>query len=101
MAIGVIEATMAALPLPDRDAIGKWFVRMYGNEISMEGAPDLSADERHVLRLAAEGLTSIGMAGRLGCSARTVEKRLDVMRDKLGANNRVDLVVKAMRWGML
>lgn len=101
MAMGVIEATMDNLPPADRDAIGRWFVRQYVNEISHDGAPDLTEMQRRCLQLAAEGLTSAQMGARLGRSARTVEKRLDGLRDVLGASNRVDMVVKAMRWGML
>lgn len=57
----------------------------------------LTAREREVLHLAAEGLPASAMAERLGISARTAEThRANVMR-KLGLHGRADLVRYALR----
>src|SRR5262245_21551743 len=61
----------------------------------------LTAREREVLHLAAEGLGNIEMAGRLGISPRTVEThRAHVMR-KLGLRGLTDVVRYALRRGLL
>jgi DNA-binding NarL/FixJ family response regulator len=61
----------------------------------------LTAREREVLQLAAEGLTNSEIASRLHISPRTVENhRAHVMR-KLGLQNHTDLVRHAMRRGLI
>ena len=61
----------------------------------------LTAREREVLQLAAEGLGNIEMATRLGISPRTVEThRAHVMR-KLGLRGLTDVVRYALRRGLL
>jgi DNA-binding NarL/FixJ family response regulator len=44
----------------------------------------LTAHERRVLALVAEGRSNLGIAQRLGCRITTVEKHLTVITDKLG-----------------
>lgn len=59
----------------------------------------LTAREREVLRLTADGLTSARIAARLGISPRTVEAhRANVLR-KLGLRNHADLIRYALQRG--
>lgn len=61
----------------------------------------LSAREREVLQLAAEGLSNAEIADRLCISRRTVEThRANVMR-KLGVRGQTELVLYAVRRGLL
>ncbi|MEO6809542.1 MAG: response regulator transcription factor [Isosphaeraceae bacterium] len=61
----------------------------------------LTAREREVLHLAAEGMTSAEVSGRLFISPRTVEiHRAHLMR-KLGLKNQTELVRYALRRGIL
>jgi two-component system response regulator NreC len=61
----------------------------------------LTAREREVLQLAAEGKTSTDIAARLHLSYRTVENhRANLMR-KLGLQNQTELVRYALRRGLI
>ncbi len=61
----------------------------------------LTAREREILRLTAEGLTSKQMAGLLGISPRTADvHRAHVIR-KLGLRNRVEVVRYALKSGLV
>lgn len=72
----------------------------------MESAPHdpyelLTAREREVLQMAAEGRTSVEIASRLFISPRTAEgHRANLMR-KLGLQNHTDLVLFAVKKGIL
>ncbi|MCK9893413.1 response regulator transcription factor [Frankia sp. AgB32] len=56
----------------------------------------LTAQERRVLALVAEGRTNRGVADELGCTAGTVEKHLTSINDKLGLRQ-VDTVTVNIR----
>jgi two-component system response regulator NreC len=67
-----------------------------------EAHPDsLSLRERQVLTLLAHGYTNREAAERLGLSMRSVETYRSRMADKLGFQNRVDLVRYALDQGLL
>lgn len=57
----------------------------------------LTAREREVLGLAAEGLTAQEIADRLGMSPRTVTQHVDNAAGKLGTRNRTHTVAEAIR----
>ena len=61
----------------------------------------LTRREREVLHLAAEGLTNPAIAGRLGISSRTVETHHANIMRKLGLRTRRDLIVFAVRRGLV
>jgi DNA-binding CsgD family transcriptional regulator len=65
------------------------------------GLGRLSARERELLTLVAQGATNAQIAGRLYISARTVSSHLDRMRDKTGARRRADLTRLALTAGLV
>lgn len=101
MALGVMDAVMDGLSTEDRPLVARAYVRKYAAEVALADAPGLSAAEWRVLRLTAEGLTTSQIGRRMNCAQRTAEQRVISIRRKLDAVNRVDMVVKAMRLGML
>lgn len=65
------------------------------------GAAALTARERQVLALVAEGLSSKEIAAELGIGARTVETHRERVMDKLDARNAADLVRIAFALGLV
>jgi DNA-binding NarL/FixJ family response regulator len=61
----------------------------------------LTAREREVLQLAAEGHTHAEIAGRLSISPRTVEVHRGHLMRKLGLKSQTDLIRYALRRGIL
>ena len=65
------------------------------------GAGPLSAREREVLRLIAQGLPGKQIAGQLGITERTVKFHTASVMRKLGADNRAQAVALAAERGLL
>ncbi len=65
------------------------------------GAPRLSDRERQVLELLAEGLGVTAIAARLYLSESTAKSHIGRIYDKLGAGNRAQALVTAMRLGLI
>lgn len=63
--------------------------------------PVLSARERDVLDLIANGLSAKEVALECKLSPRTVEHHIENIRNKLRARNRAHIVAKAMAYGEL
>lgn len=63
--------------------------------------PRLSAREREVLGLLAEGLPNKTIGRRLGISERTVENHVRHVFEKLGVTSRTEAAVQAMSRGLL
>ncbi len=61
----------------------------------------LSAREREVLLLAAKGLSSKEVAGRLFISERTVQTHLASIYDKLGSKNKTEALLLALKYGVV
>jgi DNA-binding CsgD family transcriptional regulator len=59
----------------------------------------LTPREREVLGLLVQGLTDQQVADALGISARTVEKHVSAVLQKLGARNRTEAVARALERG--
>ncbi len=68
---------------------------------STPAAPRLSAREDEVLTLLAEGLGTSDIAGRLYLSESTAKTHITHIYQKLGAANRAQALVTAMRMGLL
>ena len=67
-------------------------------------APDpwkLSARERELVTLVAQGRTNAQIAAQLYLSIRTVTSHLDRIRDKTGCRRRADLTRLALSEGLL
>jgi DNA-binding NarL/FixJ family response regulator len=65
------------------------------------GAPRLSDRERQVLSLLAEGLGVTAIAGHLFLSESTAKSHIGRIYEKLGAANRAQALVTAMRLGLI
>jgi DNA-binding NarL/FixJ family response regulator len=65
------------------------------------GVEPLTAREREVLELLAEGLPNKAIAARLGVSDQTVKFHVAAVSGKLGAANRTDAVRRAVRKGLV
>jgi DNA-binding NarL/FixJ family response regulator len=68
------------------------------------GAPDpgqLSAGERELVTLVAQGRTNTEIAAQLDISVRTVSSRLDRIRDNTGCRRRADLTRLALQVGLV
>jgi RNA polymerase sigma factor (sigma-70 family) len=61
----------------------------------------LTSVEREMLRLVAQGLTNREIAERLRCSVGTVKKYLQRTLEKLGASDRTQAAVEAVKRGFL
>jgi len=85
-------------PLSER-AIEVYLGRMGASGLDSYEA--LTAREREVLRLAAEGFSASEIAARLSISPRTAETHRANLMHKLGLHSQTDLVRYAMRRGAL
>ena len=97
-----VDAIVTAMPL-DSQA-----VRPFGsglrdrNEVSASPVfESLTARERDVLALVAEGLPNKAIAQALGISDQTVKFHVAAIIGKLGAANRTDAVRRAIRRGLV
>ena len=61
----------------------------------------LTARETSVLALLAAGFSNRGIARRLGCAPRTVEKHLERVYRKLGVRDNVNAVRVAHAWDLV
>jgi DNA-binding CsgD family transcriptional regulator len=68
---------------------------------SAPGPGQLSARERELVTLVAQGLTDAQIAGQLYISVRTVRSHLDRVRDKTGCRRRTDLTRLALTAGLV
>jgi DNA-binding CsgD family transcriptional regulator len=65
------------------------------------GLANLSARERELVTLVAQGRTDAQIAGQLFISVRTVRTHLDRIRDKSGCRRRADLTRLALQEGII
>jgi DNA-binding CsgD family transcriptional regulator len=65
------------------------------------GLAGLSARERELVTLVAQGHTNAQIAAQLFISVRTVGSHLDRIRDKTGARRRADLTRLALAAGLV
>ena len=85
-------------PLSDQ-AIEVYVARAKEGEVDVYER--LTARERQVLHLAAEGLSNPAMGERLGISPRTAQTHRAHVMEKLGLRTRRDLIVYAVNHGLL
>lgn len=83
------------------------WVRLRGREVPASSRPldrpveSLTAREREVLVLVADGLHNREIAARLGVSEHTVKFHLGAVFGKLGASTRTEAVQKGIRLGLV
>jgi DNA-binding CsgD family transcriptional regulator len=65
------------------------------------GVAPLSARERELVTLVAQGRTDTQIAGQLYISVRTIRSHLDRIRDKTGCRRRADLTRLALQAGLV
>ncbi|MCC6194074.1 MAG: LuxR family transcriptional regulator [Burkholderiales bacterium] len=68
---------------------------------SASATQPLSKRERECLALAAKGLTTKDISGRLDISSRTVQFHFERIRDKLGVANRHEAIARAVQTGVI
>lgn len=77
------------------------YLRRVGSGEERSSYEALTAREREVLQLVAEGCTNQEIADRLGLSVHTVQTHRIHIMNKLGLHNRAQLVSYAVRLGLL
>jgi two-component system response regulator NreC len=94
--------THGGLPIPHRLAprllSDYWSRAQNGDTLTYQ---QLSSRERDVLRLVAQGRTNKEIAEQLFLSVRTVERHRSSIMNKIGLQNRAELVAYAVRQGFL
>ena len=90
-------AVAAGLYAFDRDTVAPLLAR----SVPVPDAGTLTAREREVLELVANGLSNRMIGATLGVSEHTVKFHVRSLLDKLGADTRADAVARAARRGLL
>lgn len=96
-----IRAMMVQLDRPARDEVARMFAASYANETAGPAAPDFSMRQWEILRLLAAGNSTKEIAAILFITEQTIANYLLRMNEKMGTNNRVQLIAAAYRLGML
>jgi DNA-binding NarL/FixJ family response regulator len=81
-------------------AMVEWFTQRWATAVHwsvLRGRPD--EFERSVLRALVAGMTDDMAAGRLGVSARTVRRYVNMLMDRVGARSRFELGFRAAEFG--
>lgn len=76
-------------------------LRCHAQVATAAGVPDLSPREREIMALASEGLAASAIGRQLCVAESTVKTHLSRIYTKLGATNRAQAVMMALRWGLL
>jgi DNA-binding NarL/FixJ family response regulator len=99
MAVALRTATTGAPALDPRIAFQ--LARDLASEPASTRAPRLSAREKQVLGLLAEGLSNRAIARKLGLSEATVKGHVSRLLDKLNVSSRLEAVVRATGTGLI
>lgn len=102
--LNIVDRRVALLPAdpadPDGDHLEVWapalvagLLAMFERHWTVAAPPELSARERAVVELLAEGCTDAVVARRLGVSERTVTATVRVLLDRYGARSRFQLAL--------
>ena len=90
------------VPIPR--TLGQRLVNEYLERVDGSGDPrykQVSPREHEILRLVAKGRTNKEIAEQLSLSVRTVERHRSSIMNKIGLQNRAELVAYAVRQGFL
>lgn len=104
-----LDAVTRALVVIDPGLCAQMIARMSDATAGVVSAPrasegteePLTAREREVLQLLAEGLANKHIAQRLGISDHTVKFHVNAVMAKLGVQSRTEAVVRALRQGLV
>ena len=105
--LAVVELRSASgLPMSDTltrvlESVGREVGAFFAARPCPPDTLGLSAREREVLELVAEGLSAPEIAARLVLSPETIRSHIRNVHAKLGVGDRVSAVVKAMRAGLI
>ena len=100
LALTLLEEVVQALPFPETEAASN-STQLPERWLHHPNQNPLSAREREVLGLVAQGLSSKAVGKRLFISERTVAQHLTTIFNKLGANTRAQAVAMATQRGLL
>ena len=100
-AIRVVARDEVYLPARATTLLLKQYRTSEGDDDQGQGLRDLSAREREVLALTAEGFSSSEIGKKLYISPKTVDTYRSRIMQKLGLNHRSELVRFALRVGLL
>lgn len=95
--IDLDEAQRTALQL----VVYTIFAELRTRRLPLAEGVSLTPREQQVIRLSAEGLTSVQIANELGMSARTANQHIDNVADKLGTRNRAHTIAEVIRNNLL
>jgi len=82
-------------------SVTKFLVEDYLQRVEEDPYDQLTAREREVLKLVAEGRTNREIAGLLSVSVKTVLGHRTNLMEKLGIHNRTELIKYAIRKGLI
>lgn len=102
--VRAIKAVYRGESVLDPSLIRKVIERYRGQKevTQSSGQPKgLTARQKEVVKLAANGLTNKAIAEQLGVSNRTIESELRTVFNKLGVGSRTEAVIKAVQKGWL
>ncbi len=71
------------------------------SERALPGAATLSPEHIELIRLLVTDLPASAIASRLGVTDRTVRRRVQRLCDHLGVNSRVEVIIWAVRHGVV
>ena len=103
MLIKAIEGTLEGQTYVDPAVAGKLFTHIAGTTapVNTSLASELSAREREVLRLLADGLSNADIAKELFLSEGTVRNYVSSLFIKLGVSDRTQAAVMALKHGLV
>lgn len=97
-----VDGTESIVWEGDVDSLLRPLLRFLGDAVeppAAAAAQALTAREREIAELVAEGLTNADIGSRLGIGRRTVESHLERIRSKLGLTARADVAAWVARAG--
>ena len=100
-ALLAVAAGLTVVDAPFREALLRVSVALEGEARSDRAGEELTAREREVLALLAQGLANRALGRRLGISENTARFHVNAILAKLGARSRTDAVVRAARLGLV
>ena len=100
-ALSAVVAGLTVVDAPFREALLRVSVALEGEARSDRAGEELTAREREVLALLAQGLANRALGRRLGISENTARFHVNAILAKLGARSRTDAVVRAARLGLV